>query len=166
MSSLWEHHWVYLHKPRNLWGWKQRGQLGKSAVRCTQLRVEKKNMKMSVMGLNYAHIPNSDVEAWIPVWLYLKISGTWVFIFVGLGFEHRALHLSYTASPFCSGCFGDGLTLCPGWSGLWSSYFTFPAEMISVHHQALIFSLEMGYCKHFFVQVGLDQGYSQSQPSA
>jgi hypothetical protein len=40
-----------------------------------------------------------------------------VFLFVGLGFELRALSLqtlSHTSSPFCSGYFGNGIsrTIC------------------------------------------------------
>jgi hypothetical protein len=46
----------------------------------------------------------------------------WFWVLVGLRFEFRACkaalyHLSHTSSPFCSGCFGDGVSrkICLGW---------------------------------------------------
>jgi hypothetical protein len=55
--------------------------------------------------------------------------------FVVLGFElsfmlaRQVLYcLSYVSNPFCSGYFGDkSLIFCPGWPGLRSFSFMFPA---------------------------------------
>jgi hypothetical protein len=54
------------------------------------------------------------------IWLFIYLI-VYLLILVGLGFEVRASCLlypvSHTCNPFCSGCFGDGVSwiICIGW---------------------------------------------------
>jgi hypothetical protein len=85
---------------------------------------------------------------------------TWGFVLAWQALHH----LTYTSSTFCSGYFGDGVSLYPGQPGL-QSCFPFPAiaRMTGLPTILSFFCVQIGILQSFFVQASIKPQSSQFQ---